>query len=379
MTPGSNRFDRMEWAGAFGDLGTLVPFVAAYITILKMDPLGILLAFGVSMVACGWFYRTPFPVQPMKAIGAVAITQAAQISALNGNSVIAASLVTGVIWLLLGVTGLAGKISRMVPREVMLGIVLGLGMSFMLQGARMMGADWPVACAAFLVVILLKDSKVFPAMFVLLLGGFAYSIAKDPALLAQIGNISIGFRMPHPDFSSISLNDLLYGAVFLALPQLPLTLGNAIIGIREENNRLFPDRSISIKGVATSTGIMNLFSAAIGGIPLCHGAGGMAAHVSFGARTGGASIILGSILIALALAFSGSIELLFQVFPVAVLGVILFFAGLLLAVANMPGQASRQQIFITVATAGMATWNVGAALVLGMLLHLLARHGRLGA
>jgi hypothetical protein len=165
--------------------------------------------------------------------------------------------------------------------------------------------------------------------------------------------------MPHPDFSSISLNDLLYGAVFLALPQLPLTLGNAIIGIREENNRLFPDRSISIKGVATSTGIMNLFSAAIGGIPLCHGAGGMAAHVSFGARTGGASIILGSILIALALAFSGSIELLFQVFPVAVLGVILFFAGLLLAVANMPGQASRQQIFITVATAGMATWNVG--------------------
>lgn len=378
MTPASNRFDRMEWAGAFGDLGTLVPFVAAYITILKMDPLGILLAFGVSMVACGWFYRTPFPVQPMKAIGAVAITQAAQLSTLNGNSVIAASLVTGVIWLLLGVTGMAAKISRLVPREVMLGIVLGLGMSFMLQGARMMSADWLVACAAFLVVILLKDSKAFPAMFVLLLGGFAYSIARDPALLARLGNISIGFRMPQPDISSLSLNDLFYGAVFLALPQLPLTLGNAIIGIKEENNRLFPDRKISIKGVATSTGIMNLFSAAIGGIPLCHGAGGMAAHVSFGARTGGASIILGSILIALALAFSGSIELLFQVFPVAVLGVILFFAGLLLALANLPGQSSRQQMFITVATAGMATWNVAGALALGMLLHLLARKGRLG-
>ena len=36
--PAGNRFDRMEWAGAFGDLGTLIPFVVAYISLLKMDP-----------------------------------------------------------------------------------------------------------------------------------------------------------------------------------------------------------------------------------------------------------------------------------------------------------------------------------------------------
>ena len=76
--PARNRFDRMEIAGAFGDLGTLIPFVVAYIGVLKMDPLGVLLAFGVSMIICGLFYRTPIPVQPMKAAGAIATTQAAQ-------------------------------------------------------------------------------------------------------------------------------------------------------------------------------------------------------------------------------------------------------------------------------------------------------------
>jgi hypothetical protein len=76
--PTSNRFDRMEFAGAFGDLGTLVPFVVAYLGVLQMDPFGVLLAFGVSMIVCGLVYRTPMPVQPMKAAGAIATTQAAQ-------------------------------------------------------------------------------------------------------------------------------------------------------------------------------------------------------------------------------------------------------------------------------------------------------------
>ena len=68
-----NKFDLSEWAGAFGDLGTLIPFVAAYIAILKMNPNGMLVAFGIALIAVGFIYRTPFPVQPMKAIGASAV------------------------------------------------------------------------------------------------------------------------------------------------------------------------------------------------------------------------------------------------------------------------------------------------------------------
>jgi predicted benzoate:H+ symporter BenE len=372
-----NRFDRMEWAGAFADMGTFIPFIAAYISVLKMDPLGILLAFGVSMVACGWFYRTPFPVQPMKAIGAVAATQAAQVAVITGPAVVAAGLVTGAIWLVLGITGLANRIAGLIPREVVLGIMLGLGMSFMLEGAKMMSGNWPIACAGFVIALLLRNSRRVPAMFALLLGGFAYSIAMDATLLQKLSGISIDFRWPELAVPALSMNDFLLGAIYLALPQVPLTLGNAIIGMKEENNRLFPDRAVTVKGVATSTGIMNLFGAAVGGVPMCHGAGGMAAHTSFGARTGGSSIIVGVLLIVLALAFSGSIELLLRAFPTAVLGVILFFAGVLLAAGNMPAQTSKQQAFIVAAVAGMAIWNVAAAFIAGLVLHQFANRRHL--
>src|SRR6185503_18127389 len=121
----ANRFDRTEWAGAFGDLGTLIPFVVAYVGVVGMDPFGILFAFGVSLIVCGAYYRTPIPVQPMKAAGAVAATQAAQTAVITSGAVIGAGLATGAIWLVLGLTGAARKISATIPRFVVVGIVLG--------------------------------------------------------------------------------------------------------------------------------------------------------------------------------------------------------------------------------------------------------------
>src|SRR3990167_5802597 len=99
---GGNRFDRLEWACAFGDLGTLIPFVVAYISLLKMDPYGILLAFGIAKIVSGIYYQTPFPVQPMKAIGAVATTQAAQTIVITPAAVYGEGIVTGLVWLALG-------------------------------------------------------------------------------------------------------------------------------------------------------------------------------------------------------------------------------------------------------------------------------------
>src|SRR6185295_15917353 len=131
-----NRFDRMEWAGAFGDLGTLIPFVLAYISVLQLDALGVLFGFGVSMVITGLWYRTPFPVQPMKALGAVASTQAAQTAVITPHAVYGAGLVTGIIWMILGLTGTTQRVTRLVSRPVVVGIVLGLGFNFMLEGAK---------------------------------------------------------------------------------------------------------------------------------------------------------------------------------------------------------------------------------------------------
>lgn len=372
-----NRFDRMEWAGAFGDLGTLIPFVVAYIAVLKMDPFGILFSFGAALVLCGLFYRTPIPVQPMKALGAAAVTQAAQTAVITQGAVYGAGVVSGAIWLLLGLSGAATRIGRIVPPFVVMGIVLGLGLGFMIQGIKLMSAEWLIAAVGLLGTLLLLANRVIPAMFVLLLFGAVCGVIQDPAVGHALSTIRVHFRLPSFALSALNWHDVWVGTLFLALPQLPLTLGNAVIAVRDENNRLFPDRPVSDAQLAGSTGLMNLASSMVGGVPMCHGAGGMAGHVAFGARTGGAPIILGTILLILAFFFSGSIETILKVFPQSVLGVILFLTGAQLSLSSGALSENKSERFIALSTAAFAVWNVGLAFVVGIALAYLAKRALL--
>jgi MFS superfamily sulfate permease-like transporter len=368
-----NRFDLAELGGAFGDLGTLIPFIVAYVSLLKMDPTGILLGFGVALMVVGFHYRTPFPVQPMKAIGTAAITQTAGAAILTPTIVAGAGLATACFWLLLAATGLARRLSQFIPKPVLIGVVMGLGFSFMREGIAMMGKNWWLAAVLLGVTLILLARSRIPAMLVLLLIGIGVALFEQPALADSLAMIKPEFRLPDLTWSAITLNDLWLGVILLALPQLPLTFGNALIAITEENNRLFPDRSVSERKVALSTGLMNLGSSAIGGIPMCHGAGGMAGHVKFGARTGGASIMLGVLLTALALFFGNSMLTIFQLFPVPVLGVILFLAGAELALGGRSHDQERGGRFVVLTTAAFAMWNVGLAVIFGILVHYAAQ------
>ncbi len=371
----ANRFDRMEIAGAFGDLGTLVPFVVAYLAVLKMDPCGVLFAFGLAMLVCGLVYRTPVPVQPMKAVGAIATTQAAQTLTLTPAMVHGASLVTGAIWLLLGLTGTARHVARLVKRPIVIGIVLGLGFGFMIEGAKMMADNWWIGGAALLGTSVLLTNRVVPAMFVLLLFGAGYGMLSDPTLIDALRQVRNEPRLPSHTHGTLSWSDLLIGTAFLALPQVPLTVGNALIAITEENNRLFPHRPVSEGRIAVSTGLMNLVGASVGGVPMCHGAGGMAGHVQFGARTGGAVVILGAILLVIALLFSSSVGTLLRLFPTSILGVILFLTGAQLALGSCDISKDKGERFVTVVTGALAIWNVGIAFIVGMTAYALAKRG----
>jgi len=372
-----NRFSRMEWAGAFGDLGTLIPFVVAYIGMVGMDPFGILFAFGVSLVVCGAYYRTPMPVQPMKAAGAVAATQAAQTAVITPAAVVGASLATGIIWLLLGMTGAARRVAALVPRFVVVGIVLGLGIAFMLEGVKMMATGWLMAAIGLIGTVLLLTNRSIPAMFLLLIFGTVCGVIAEPVLLSKLADVTIEFRAPSFALSDLTWKDFALGLAFLALPQLPLTLGNAIIGTAEENNRLFPDRAVNENKLSTSTGLLNVFGASMGGIPMCHGAGGMAGHVAFGARTGGATVILGVILLLLALFLSSSVQTLFSVLPKAILGVILFLTGAQLALGSCEFSRNKPERFITLITAAFCIWNVGLGFLAGMVGAYLNKRGLL--
>lgn len=367
-----NRYSLQELAGAFGDLGTLIPFVAAYISVVKMDPAAILLGFGLALIVVGAVFRTPFPVQPMKAIGAVAIGQSA---ALTASTVVGAGIVTGVLWLLLGLTGTARRFAELVPRPALLGVVLGLGFSFMLEGTRMMATSPWLGGILLLATLALLSRPRFPAMLILLAAGIVIALVQQPTLWSELQSVHLSPRLPSFAWPTLSWNDLWLGALLLALPQLPLTFGNALVAITDENNRLFPDRPVSDRKVAISTGLLNLWSSSIGGIPMCHGAGGMAGHVRFGATTGAASVMLGVLLTGIALLLGDSIGVLLRVFPQSVLGVILFLAGAELALASKEPGPDKVDRFVILTTAALAVWNVGIAIVFGIVAHHASKRG----
>ncbi len=368
-----NRYDLAELSGAFGDLGTLVPFLVAYLAIVKMDPVGVLLGFGGAMIATGLWYRTPFPVQPMKAIGAAAATQAAGLAAVTPAMVVGSGVATAVIWLVLGATGLAKKVAEWIPRPALLGVVLGLGFSFMLEGVRFMSANAWVA-APLLAFALLAHARL-AVMPLLLVAGAVTAIVQDPSVATQLAAVRPGFRLPDFAWPALSLNDLWLGAALLALPQLPLTFGNALLAIKDENNRLFPDRPVSERGISLSTGLANAWTSAVGGVPVCHGAGGMAGHVKFGARTGGATVIVGAVLLLAGLFLADSVGVLLRLFPPPVLGVILFLAGAELALSSREAGNERVGRFVLLTTAAFTVIHVGVAVIYGIAAHHASRRG----
>jgi hypothetical protein len=365
-----NRYNKMEWAGAFGDIGSLIPFVVAYITIVKIEPLGLLFMFGICLLASGFYYRTPLPVQPMKAIGAAAIAGGISPAALFGSGI-----TTGIFWFFAGTTGAIKPIAKLATKPVVRGIMLGLGLSFMVDGVHRMQSAPLLAGIALVVTYLLLTNPKVPAMFVLLLIGVGSAPVMNPALLHELAKIHVGFNLPVFALPSITWNDLVVGTLLFTIPQIPLTIGNAVIAIVAENNELFPDRKVTERGIAVSQGVMNLVSPLFGGIPMCHGAGGMAGHVRFGARTGGALVILGSMLVLIALFFSDSVEIIFKIFPNAILGVILFFAGSELAIVVKDIGNKKTDFYVMLIVAAFAMWNMGAAFLAGVILDNALRRG----
>jgi len=358
-----NVYGHMEWAGAFGDIGTLIPFIVAYITIVGVDPLGLLFMFGISKIVSGLYYKTPIPIQPMKAIGAAAIAGGITPAALFGSG-----LTTGIFWMIIGLTGTIGVIAKLATKPVVRGIMLGLGMAFIVEGVHRMVSTPVLAGIALVVTFALLNNPKIPAMFALLMLGVVAAFIMSPELFSELSNIHFNLRLPEFSLQHMSWDDVLTGTMLFTLPQIPLTLGNGVVAIVAENNELFPDRPVTEKKISISTGIMNLIAPLFGGVPMCHGAGGMAGHVRFGARTGGSLVILGSIVIAMALFLSDSIAIIFKVFPTSILGVILFFAGTELALSIRDIGTKKSDVYVMLTVAGFAMWHMGVAFLVGVIL-----------
>ena len=326
---GSFRFDRAELAGAVGDLGVLVPIAVALIVKNGLMPTAVLLPAGVLYVVAGLVYRLPVPVQPLKAFGAIAIAHG-----FGADDIAAGALLMGAIFLTLGASGLLDWVAKVFPHPIIRGIQLSVGLLFCQMAWKLVSAPpkaftdhrhsiWWLGIVTVVVIaaaLLLRRRQITLVFLV---------IAVVAMVLTFHGSFRFGpsaVHAPHLSWAAFSA-----AAVALVLPQFPLSFANSCLATADTARTYFGDAARRVRPgrLATTLGLANLFAGAISGMPVCHGAGGMTAHRSFGARSGGAPIMLGSMLIALALAAGATLTVALSGFPVPILAGLLTVAGLL--------------------------------------------------
>lgn len=344
--------NRNEISGAFGDIGTDLPLIAGMILAAGMNSSPVLIAYGLMHIITALIYGIPMPVQPLKAVAMIVIAQKISPDVIYGGG-----LAIGVVMLLLTVTGLVDIIARYIPKVVVRGIQFGLGLQLsMIALKQYVISDSSngiiVAVVAFIITLLLMGNRKYPpALFIILLGA-AYAYLTHYNVLSTISP-----SLPSlPSLRIPGWSDILTGFLLLALPQIPLSIGNSIIATKRITADLFPEKKISVKKISFTYSIMNLINPFIGGIPVCHGSGGMAGHYAFGARTGGSVLIYGALFLFLGLFFSNSFQSLLNIFPLPILGVILLFEGLWLMMFIKDIIDSRKSFFIALLTALMAAF-----------------------
>lgn len=320
------RFDRNELAGSFGDVGTDLPLIVAMIAASGMDGATVFIVFGILQILTGIVYGVPMPMQPLKAMAVLVITQKIGAEILYG-----AGFAIAIIMLTLSLTGALTWLARVIPRSAVRGVQFGLGLSLASLALReyvpSLGVSgYVLAAVCFVLVVLLWGNRRFPAALPVIGLGLLYAcvVTIDWSGIAILNTIHLPVpRMP-------STESMWTGLLLLALPQLPLSLSNAVIATHQTLHDLFPQRAVTMRRIGITYGVANVCASIFGGIPVCHGCGGLAGHHAFGARTGGSVVIYGATYVALGLLLGDTVGTFAAAYPRPVLGVILLFEAVVL-------------------------------------------------
>ena len=392
------KFNRLEFAGSLGDLGTLLPLAIGMIMINGLNPSGLFLAVGIFYILSGLYYGITVPVQPMKVIGAYAIAMG-----LNASQVAASGALIGLFLLIIGATGAVTFIGKYTPKAVVRGVQLSTGTLLVTQGVKFMvgtskfqvlrEAAEPylslqslgpvpigivIGIVGGVLTLLLLDNKRFPAGLLIVLGGLFMGLILGTH--EGFDRFKLGLYIPKIlPFGVPSSIDFSFALLVLVLPQIPMTLGNAVIANADLSREYFEadSKRVTYGALCITQGLANLLSFLVGGMPMCHGAGGLAAHYRFGARTAGSNIMIGAIFLILAL-FLGTHSLaVIYLLPMSVLGVLLIFAGSQLALTIIDLN-ERKDLFVALVILGITlASNLAVGFVVGIALAYALRSQRL--
>ena len=358
------RFSWMEFSGSLGDLGLFIPLVVAMTIACDLNIGIVLILAGLMNVLTGFLFNQPIPVQPMKAIAAIAITEG-----LLRSELYVAGFLMGVVLILCSL--FIERINQWVPKAVVRGIQFGVGLKLAMKGVEWLtqlpplGMDSMLVGLCVVVMLFLFMAIQKPVLVWIFLGGFILLYIDQPMLFS-----GLVFQIPSVQWFLPTGEAWTVGLIKGVIPQLPLTLLNSVIAVCALSADYFPKKGISPRRMAFSVGLMNIICVPLGGIPMCHGSGGLAAQYRFGARTGGSVIMLGVFKIGVGIIFGGLLLELLQNYPLAILGPMLIFAGLELSKAAQDVMSDKHSFLIVAVSAVFIIGvNTFIGFLVGMLLH----------
>ncbi|MBX7257670.1 MAG: putative sulfate/molybdate transporter [Candidatus Hydrogenedentes bacterium] len=360
------RFDRREISGAFGDLGTDLPLLAGVILASGMDSGWTFVLFGLMQIAAGVIYGIPMPVQPLKAVAALVIAHQLDPSVISGGAFSIA-----VIMLVLTLAGAIDGLARLIPRSVIRGVQFGLGLSLgWLALSKYLPSHgisgWLLSVTCLTILLVFKREKRFPGAIMVLLIGVTYALSTgaDPGTLSPF---SMHFQAP----AVPAPQDLWLGLILLALPQVPLSIGNSMLATRQLADDWFPERRVTLRKIGVTYSMFNFIAALCGGIPVCHGSGGMAGQYAFGGRTGGTVVINGLFYLGIGVACFFGFNDIVALFPLPVLGAILLIESITLMTCVRDTLQPRFDGAIALSVGLIAFWLPNGFLI-GMMVGALA-------
>jgi MFS superfamily sulfate permease-like transporter len=356
----SFEFNLRELAGSMGDFGTLFPLAIGYIVVCGLNPAGFLVMMGITNIVTGLVYRLPMPIEPMKIIAIVAIAQH-----WTPSMVYASGFAMGIIWIFLALTGIIDWIARVTPNSVIRGIQITLGILLAMEAYKMISTWWMIGIVSIIIVLLLRQNRYAPAAIVLMAIGIVIMLFKGQ--FAQISSPSLAF----PTLTSFSVKEVWQTLLLAGFAQVPLTATNATIATSSLIKTYWPGRDVRERQLAWNQGIMNVILPFLGGMPTCHGAGGLAGQYYFGARTGGTNIIEGLMEIAMGLFLSASIASLFAVFPRAIIGAMMFMIGIELTKFVKHVRPGKDMIPMAVTVIVALVSNMFFGFLAGIIIHYL--------
>lgn len=349
-------------SGALADLGILVPLTAALVVVNGLNVGSVLVLAGMLAITAGLVFRIPFPVQPLKALTALAVAQV-----LSPDVIHAAGLEIGLFFVILSLTGLAGALSRLFTRPVIRALQFGVGWLLIVTAVKLITkppsvfvSTPPVRTGLLLaaltvgVVVIAAWRRWYVLSIVLVVIGVVVTIIVEQPTFGAPGITIPRFEIPPWSVFGTAF-------VLLVIPQIPLTFGNAVVGVDSLAHEFFGDRAdrVSPSRVALLCGAGNMASALFGGMPMCHGSSGMSAHIRMGARTWVMNAILGGSLLVLGFFFADQVLEMFGLLPVWVLGGFLAYAGLRHAMLVL--DLEPLQIALAVGAAAVGIWTSNLA------------------